>query len=61
MIQFFKDSFRELKHVVWPTKEETKSFFITVLIILILFWVYLFFANFIFEELILKIRGIFKN
>jgi len=37
MIQFFKDSFRELRHVVWPTKEETKNFFIIVLTVLILF------------------------
>ncbi|MBT3726333.1 preprotein translocase subunit SecE [bacterium] len=37
MIQFFKDSVRELKHVVWPTRAETKAHFIVVLVILILF------------------------
>ncbi|MDR3150866.1 MAG: preprotein translocase subunit SecE [Candidatus Peribacteria bacterium] len=37
MIKFFKDSFRELKHVVWPTRKETKSYLVIVLTILILF------------------------
>jgi len=37
MIQFLKDSFREMKHVVWPTKEETKKYFMIVVILLILF------------------------
>jgi len=37
MIQFFKDSIRELKHVVWPTKEETTKYFIIVVTILVVF------------------------
>jgi len=37
MITFIKDSFRELRHVVWPTKQETKNFFIVVITLLILF------------------------
>jgi len=37
MVQFIKDSFRELSHVVWPTREETRNFFLVVLIILITF------------------------
>lgn len=56
MIQFFKASFRELKHVVWPTKEETKSFFMIVLAVLILFWVYLFLVNFVFSEAMFSLR-----
>ena len=56
MIQFFKDSFRELKHVVWPTREETKNFFVVVLIILILFWLYLFIASTFFSETMLYLR-----
>lgn len=51
MIQFFKDSVRELKHVVWPTKEETKNFFIVVLVILVLFGLYLFISWAIFSEI----------
>lgn len=58
MIQFFKDSFRELRHVVWPTNEETKSFFIIVLVILILFWLYLFITGSIFSEWMLYLRKI---
>lgn len=60
MIQFFKASIRELKHVVWPTREETKSFFIIVLIVLILLWIYLFLANSIFSESMLYLRKIFS-
>jgi preprotein translocase SecE subunit len=37
MIQFIKDSVRELSHVVWPTREETRNFFLVVLVILIAF------------------------
>jgi len=55
MITFIKDSFRELKHVVWPTREETKKYFIMVLTSLIIFGLYLFIANTIFSELILNI------
>ncbi|MDR1988019.1 MAG: preprotein translocase subunit SecE [Candidatus Peribacteria bacterium] len=36
MFKFFSDSFRELKHVVWPTKKETKDYFTIVLVILVL-------------------------
>jgi preprotein translocase SecE subunit len=58
MIQFFKDSFRELRHVVWPTKEETKNFFIIVLTVLILFWIYLSIAGTIFSETMLYLKRI---
>ena len=56
MIQFFKDSFRELKHVVWPTKDETKNFFIVVLVILIAFGLYLFIASTFFSEAMFYIK-----
>ena len=55
MITFIKDSFRELKHVVWPTREETKSYFMMVLVTLILFGLYLFIANTVFSEIILNV------
>jgi preprotein translocase subunit SecE len=51
MITFIKDSFRELKHVVWPTKEETRNYFLIVLIVLIVFGLYLFIASTIFSEI----------
>ena len=56
MIQFFKDSFRELNHVVWPTREETRNFFIIVLVILIVFGIYLFAASTIFSEAMLYLK-----
>jgi len=50
MINFFKDSVRELKHVVWPTREETKNYFLLVVITLLLFGVYLFVVSTVFTE-----------
>ncbi len=50
MINFFKDSLRELKHVVWPTRDETRNYFFIVVITLILFWLYLFAVSTIFTE-----------
>ncbi len=55
MLTFIKGSIRELKHVVWPTRQETQSYFMMVLVTLILFGLYLFIANTIFSEVILKI------
>ncbi len=57
MIQFVKDSFRELRHVVWPTREETKNYFMIVLVVLILFWLYLFIASTIFSEILLYLKN----
>jgi len=56
MITFIKDSFRELKHVVWPTKEETRNYFLIVLIVLIVFGLYLFIASTIFSEIMWYIK-----
>ena len=58
MIKFFKDSVREFKHVVWPTREETKKYFMQVLVVLILFGVYLFVASNLFSELILFLKNV---
>lgn len=41
-MNFIKNALRELKHVVWPTREETKKYFIVVLLVLIAFGVFLF-------------------
>ena len=48
--QFIKDSIRELKHVVWPTREETRNYFLIVVATLILFGLYLFVVSTIFTE-----------
>ncbi len=58
MLQFFKDSVRELKHVVWPTREETKNYFTIVLIVLVLFWIYLFAASTLFSEVLLYLKNL---
>ena len=58
MIQYFKDSVRELKHVVWPTREETRNFFIVVMVILIAFWLYLFAASTVFSEIMFFLRDL---
>jgi len=50
MIKYIKDSIRELKHVVWPTREETRNYFVTVTLVLILFGVYLFVASTVFTK-----------
>lgn len=56
MVQFFKDSIRELSHVVWPTREETRNFFLVVLVILIAFGLYLFLASTFFSEVMLYVK-----
>ena len=61
MITFFKDSIRELKHVVWPTKEESIKYFIMVLTTLILFTIYLAIANFIFTETLFSLNDVFSK
>lgn len=57
MINFIKESIRDFKHVVWPTREETKKYFMIVLIVLILFWIYLFIANTIFSEILFTLKN----
>ncbi|MDD3145642.1 MAG: preprotein translocase subunit SecE [Candidatus Gracilibacteria bacterium] len=59
MLQFFKDSIRELKHVVWPTKEETTKYFIIVVTILVVFGIYLFLASTLFSEGLLALKKLF--
>lgn len=60
MIKFFKDSIREIKHVVWPTKEETKKYFLIILTVLVLFWIYVFVAWTLFSEWIFFLRNLIK-
>lgn len=59
MLSFFKNSFRELKHVVWPTREETSKFFIVVVSILVIFGIYLFIASTIFSEALEYLKDLF--
>lgn len=59
MITFIKDSIRELKHVVWPTREETKKYFAIVLVVLVIFWIYLFIAWSLFSNLLIALDNLF--
>ena len=59
MIQYIKDSIRELKHVVWPTREETTDYFVTVVLVLFLFGVYLFVTGSIFQKTLFMIKDTF--
>ena len=58
-MNFLKDSIRELKHVVWPTKKETTRFFAIVIITLTLFGIYLFIAETIFAETLFALKEMF--
>lgn len=60
-MNFIKDSFRELKHVVWPTKEETIKYFFIVLVTLILFGLYLTIADFAFREGLFGLQNLFSK
>ena len=60
MIKFFKDSTRELKHVIWPTWKETKKYFIVVVSVLVLFGLYVFIASTVFTNLIMWLKDYFS-
>lgn len=55
-MNFIKDSIRELKHVVWPTKEDSRRYFIAVLSVLILFGIYLFIFSTIFSKTLIYLK-----
>lgn len=58
MLKFCKASFRELKHVVWPTRNETKKYFLIVLSVLVLFWAYLFIVSNIFSSALFYLKDL---
>jgi len=59
MLQFLKDSIREFRHVVWPTRKETQKFFGLVLALLTFFAVYLFLVSNIFSEIVFALKNTF--
>lgn len=61
MIKYIKDSLRELKHVVWPTREETNNYFLTVVLVLLVFGIYLFIASTIFTKWLFGLKDIVDN
>lgn len=60
MIQFFKDSFREIKHVVWPSKADTSKYFFIVVWILVAFGLYVFAASTLFTNVIFALKDLIK-
>ncbi len=59
MIQFIKDSLREMKHVVWPTRKETTQHFYLVVVLLIAFGGYLFLFSTIFSNTMFALKDMF--
>ncbi len=55
-MQFIKNSIRELKHVVWPTKEETIQYFKMVFWTLFFFTIFLYILSNIFAYIILFLK-----
>ncbi|MCH7597625.1 preprotein translocase subunit SecE [Patescibacteria group bacterium] len=52
LIQYFKDTRGELKHVNWPTRKQTISFTILIVIVSILTSLFLGFFDFVFTKLL---------
>ncbi|MDD4151710.1 MAG: preprotein translocase subunit SecE [Candidatus Gracilibacteria bacterium] len=61
MLNFIKASFREIKHVVWPTKEETRKYFLVVVSVLVLFGLYLFLFSNMFSYVIFFLKDNLGN
>lgn len=61
MIQFLKDSLREMKHVVWPTRKETTQHFYLVVLLLALFGAYLFVFSNIFSNIMFALKDMFGS
>lgn len=59
MIQFIKDSLREMKHVVWPTRKETTQYFYLVVLLLALFGLYLFVFSTVFSNIMFSLKDTF--
>lgn len=60
MITFLKDSFREIKHVVWPTPADTRKYFFIVVGVLIAFGLYVFAASTLFTNVIFALKDLVK-
>jgi len=57
-MDFIKNALREFKHVVWPTREETKKYFAIVLAVLCAFGLYLFIVWNIFSEILFGLKNV---
>jgi preprotein translocase subunit SecE len=50
ILSYFKDSFEELKKVVWPTRKQTIEITIVVIVITVIIGVYLGAADYVLNE-----------
>lgn len=41
-MSFIKESMKEFDHIVWPTPEETKKYFVTVVSMIVVLTIFLF-------------------
>ncbi|MDD5377032.1 MAG: preprotein translocase subunit SecE [Candidatus Gracilibacteria bacterium] len=48
-MSFIKESMKEFDHIVWPTPEETKKYFVTVVSMITILTVFLFIVGTIFS------------
>lgn len=60
MIQFIKDSFREIQHVVWPSKDDARKYFFIVVWVLVSFGLYIFAASTLFTNAIFALKDLIK-
>lgn len=58
MLKFFADSFKEFKHISWPTKAETKKYLAVVVWVLTFFGLYLAIAGGVMSTALDAIRGV---
>lgn len=60
MLQFLKDSVREIQHVVWPSAQDTRKYFFIVVGVLIAFGLYVFAASTVFTNIIFALKDLVK-
>lgn len=58
MKQFLKSAFQEIEHVVWPTPQETKQYFIVVVTSIVVFGLFLFILGYIFSQTLFGVKDI---
>lgn len=58
MLNYFKDSVKEFKHVNWPTKLETKKYLKVVISVLVAYTIYLMIVGGFFSVLLLKLKDL---
>ena len=61
LIEYFKSSSRELRHVVWPTHKETKKYMIIVTTTIILSTIFLYILSLIFENSFFALRSMVSD